>query len=256
MRDNHPERIQTSMLHQMHTEGNNVERTKPVHGRTHHPIMQYQNGGIILRILTTLPQTDHERRRALKDKGWIRLKEPEHLLTAIIISIPLMACTSAITLGIFNIFSTISFQDLGITGGSFSFSIGLPAVLGVLAILVIHELLHLLFIPDFLGSERTGAGITALGGFVHTEEVLARSRYLLITIAPFAVISVLLPVILGLSGLLTPAFFFPVLLNSLGSSVDILTLMLVLVQVPPGSSLVCNGTDTCWKRNTEAADGR
>jgi hypothetical protein len=166
-----------------------------------------------------------------------------------------MALNAAITLGIFNIFSTISFQDLGIIGSSFSFSIGLPTVIGILAVLFLHELLHLIFIPDFLRSDRTGAGITAVGGFVYTEEVLTRSRHLLITITPFAIISVLLPVILGMSGLLTPAFFFPILLNSLGSSVDILTLILVLVQVPPGSSLVSNGPITCWKQEAKAVDG-
>ncbi|MBN1763399.1 MAG: DUF3267 domain-containing protein [Methanomicrobia archaeon] len=202
-----------------------------------------------MRIFTRLPPTDPERLSNLQDRGWVRLREPKRLLMAFLLSLPLMAVTAALTLGIFTLFSAFSLEDLGFAGPSFSlsFSISLPLILGILAVLVCHELCHLLFIPNVLRSDRTGVGIIAFGAFVYTEEVLSRSRFLLITISPFAIISVLVPIVLGIAGLLTPAFFFPILLSAMGSSVDLLTVILVLTQVPPGASLVNNGSVTCWK---------
>jgi len=200
-------------------------------------------------VLTSLPQADQEKLKDLRSRGWVRLKEPANALTAIMVSLPLMAVTGALTVGIFMLFSAFPLEDPGYAGESFSlsFSLGLSLVLGVIAVLVCHELLHLLFIPDVLHSRKTGVGLTAVGGFVYTEEVLSRSRHLLISIAPFAVISLILPFLLGIAGLLTPAFFVPILLNSLGSSVDILTMILVLIQVPKGGMLVSSGGATCWK---------
>jgi len=208
-----------------------------------------------LHILTRLPPTDPERLEALRGRGWVRLKEPEHLLTALLASLPLMACTAALTAGIFALFSASPLQDTGVAGPAFSlsFTIGLPFILGIIVVLVGHELIHLLLIPNVRSSGSTGVGITALGGFVYTGDVLTRRRHLLISVAPFAILSVLVPVLLGLAGLLSPAFFFPLLLNSLGSSVDLLTAILVVVQVPPGASLVSSGSVTCWKEGGEGA---
>ncbi|MBN1455695.1 MAG: DUF3267 domain-containing protein [Methanomicrobia archaeon] len=213
-----------------------------------------KNGGNIVHIFTRLPPTDPERLGDLQNRGWVRLGEPKCALTALLVSLPLMAVTAALTLGIFTLFAAFSREDLGFAGPSFSlsFSISLPLVLGILAVLVCHELSHLLFIPNVLRSDSTGVGMTVLGAVVYTEEVLSRSRHLLISIAPFAIISVLVPIVLGIAGLLTPAFFVPILLNSLGSSVDLLIAMLVLTQVPAGASLVSNGRVTCWKEAGES----
>lgn len=50
--------------------------------------------------------------------------------------------------------------------------------------------------------------MTVAGGVVATEEEILKSRYIFITIAPFMIISIILPLILGVFGLLTPTLKF------------------------------------------------
>jgi hypothetical protein len=179
---------------------------------------------------------------------WVKLKEPGNSLTAILESIPFMALNATITLLIAGMFVPVSLGYFGMTGGSFSFQINLPALVsGALGILVAHELIHLLCIPDFIRSETTSLGITYGGGFVYTEEQLTRTRYLIISFAPFIILSIILPFILGMLNLLSPVIIGFLLLNSLGSSVDILIALHVLIQVPSRAYLVANGKDSYWK---------
>jgi hypothetical protein len=179
---------------------------------------------------------------------WVKLEEPKNMLTAILASIPLMALNATITLLIAGMFVPVSPEYFGIGGTTFSFQIDLlPLLFGVVGILVAHELVHLLCIPDFIRSDTTCMGITYGGGFVYTEEPLTRTRYLIISFAPFIVISLILPFILGMLHLLSPLILGLLVLNSLGSSVDILIAALVLMQVPSKAYLVANGRDTYWK---------
>jgi hypothetical protein len=170
------------------------------------------------------------------------------MLTAILASIPFMALNFTITLLIVGMFVPVTLQYFGIAGTSFSFQIDLlPLVAGVVGILVAHELVHLLCIPDFIRSDTTGVGIMYGGGFAYTEEPLTRTRFIIISFAPFIAISVILPLILGMLHLLSPLITGLLLVNSLGSSVDILMAVLVLMQVPPRAHLVANGRETYWK---------
>jgi hypothetical protein len=70
---------------------------------------------------------------------------------------------------------------------------------------------------------------------------------MLISVAPFVVISLIMPLMLGVAGILGPLAICLILLNALGSSVDLLTLLLVAFQAPAGSRLVSNGWKTYWK---------
>jgi hypothetical protein len=175
---------------------------------------------------------DTQKQRDLTASQWVKLKEPKTMLTAILASIPFMALNATITLLIAGMFVPVSFEYFGIAGTSFSFQIDLLPLFGVVGILVAHELVHLLCIPDFIRSDTTSIGVTYGGGFVYTEEKLTRTRYLIISFAPFITISLILPVILGMLNLLSPLVVGVLLLNSLGSSVDILVALLVLIQVP------------------------
>ncbi len=159
-----------------------------------------------------------------------------------------MASNSLITVLIAGMFVPVSFGYFGIAGASFSFQINLPGLLVSLAgILVVHELIHLLCIPDFIRSGTTSVGITYGGGFVYTEEQLTRTRFIIISFAPFITLSLILPFILGMLNLLSPLVLGVLLVNSLGSSVDILVALLVLIQVPSRSHLRANGRETYWK---------
>ncbi len=177
---------------------------------------------------------DKQKELGLTASQWVKLKEPKTMLTAILASIPFMALNATITLLIAGTFVPVSLEYFGLAGTSFSFQIDLLPLFGVVGILVAHELVHLLCIPDFIRSDTTFIGVTYGGGFVYTEEKLTWTRYLIISFAPFITISLILPVILGMLNLLSPLIVGVLILNSLGSSVDILVALLVLIQVPPG----------------------
>ena len=61
-----------------------------------------------------------------------------------------------------------------------------------------------LYYTDFIRSDTTCIGITFGGGFVYTEEPLTRTRFIIISFAPFIAISLILPFILGMLHLLSP----------------------------------------------------
>ena len=111
-------------------------------------------------------------------------------------------------------------------------------------LLIVHELLHAVFIPNFTSSKKTFWGITPFGGFVSTTEQLSKLQFILISISPFIGLSVLMPVLFRLVGLYNDYITFLALLNALSSSVDILNLFLIIFQVPNGSCIITNGVET------------
>ncbi len=200
-----------------------------------------------MKLIHKMPQSDEQKHLELIDHGWILLKEPKTFLLIIIVSIPLMIINTLICLGAIHIFSDITFQEFGIASVPFTITIDLGVILGIFLILVIHELIHLMFVPNFIKSRQTFIGLTIFGGFVYTEEEISKTRYIIITIAPFIILSILLPIILGLFGLLTTTLKFFILLNAASSSVDMFILFLLLSQVPKDSILKSNGMKTYWK---------
>ena len=200
-----------------------------------------------MKILNKLPKSNQNLHVDLINNGWIPMKEPKNLTSAILLSIPLMIVASMISIGVINIFSSISLRDFGFTSGGISITINLSVILGIVLLLIIHELLHLMFIPNFMKSEKTSVGLTLFGGFVITEEEISKSRYIIITIAPFLIISIIFPLILSVLGLLTTTLKFLIILNAMGSSVDLLNLLLIMKQVPKNATLKCNGPNTYWK---------
>ncbi|HEU65914.1 MAG TPA: DUF3267 domain-containing protein [Chloroflexi bacterium] len=200
-----------------------------------------------MKIRFTLLKPDDDLHAELIERGWIPLREPRNLGVAILLSIPLMVVAALISIGIISVVSTISFEEFGFTPDSFSITINLGIIFLIILVVVLHELLHLVFIPNFLRSQKTFVGLNLLGGFVISEDEIARSRYILITIAPFIIISVILPVILGVLGLLTSTVKLLIILNAMASSVDILNLLLITKQVPKKAILRSNGPRTYWK---------
>ncbi|WP_292465818.1 DUF3267 domain-containing protein [Methanolobus sp.] len=201
-----------------------------------------------MKIVSKIPATNSQRHDKLIGDGWTALKEPQSLMTAMAASIPLAILNLVLTIGIFWLFQPFRMADFGFNPDGFSISISLPAIAGLLLLLITHEMLHLVMVPDFLSSGSTYMGITYAGGFVYTEEEIPRLRYLLITILPFVIISVLLPLVLGSADLLATMAMALILLNSMASSVDVLSFILVATQAPVGSHMTSNGTKTYWKQ--------
>jgi hypothetical protein len=200
-----------------------------------------------MKILNKLPKSNPSLHLDLINNGWVPMKEPKNLISAILLSIPLMIVTAIITIWIINIFSTISWSDFGLTSDSISITINLEIIFLLILLLVLHELLHLIFIPNFIKSEKTYIGLTLFGGFVITEEEISKSRYIFITLAPFIIISIISPLILSVLGILTTTLKFLIILNSMASSVDILNILLIIKQVHKNGTLKSNGPDTYWK---------
>lgn len=208
-----------------------------------------------MKLLYKLPKSNPNLHLDLIKNGWIPMKEPKNLISAILLSIPLMIVASMISIGVINIFSSISWRDFGFTSGGISININLSVILGIVFLLIIHELLHLMFIPNFMKSEKTSIGLTLFGAFVMTEEKISKPRYMFITIAPFMIISVIFPLILSICGLLTTTIKFLIILNSMGSSVDLLNVLLIMKQVPKNATLTSNGANTYWKNALAEQEG-
>ncbi|WP_242850543.1 DUF3267 domain-containing protein [Clostridium lundense] len=211
-------------------------------------LILWQKGVGNIKVKNNMPKADKEKHLALVKEQWVQLKEPKSIGSAILISVPIMILNAIITVSIINIVSPISLKEFGLSENSFSININGFQILGIFLTLIIHEFIHLIFIPNFIKSDETFIGLTPFGGYVYSEEVIAKSRYILITIAPFIVISIILPLILGVLGLLSPSMKFLILLNSMGASVDILNLINVLFQVPSSSNLTSCGMNTYWKK--------
>lgn len=200
-----------------------------------------------MKLIMKLPKSNPKLHLNLIEDNWIPMKEPKNVASAILLSIPLMIIAGSISIFVLNIVSSISLSEFGITTNGYAFTIYFSDILWLVLLLVLHELIHLIFIPNFIKSEKTYAGLTVFGGFVFTEEEISKARYIIITIAPFVIISLILPLVLSVFGLLTTTVKFLIILNALGSSVDLLNLILVIKQVPKNAVLKSNGPYTYWR---------
>ena len=204
----------------------------------------------MLKYVKSIPPTDKEVRDSFIKAGWKRIKEPSNLPGAILLSIPFMALGVLFSFLVIALFNPSFVDSLGqvFDSGAFSINIKFYYILYAYITIFLHEMVHAVFIPDFIKSGKTYFGIRPWGGFVYTTQKLSKSRLLLITVAPFIILSVFLPAVLGISGLLGGFIAFLVLLNAAASSVDLLNATLIILQVPSGSLMVSNGFETYYRR--------
>ena len=208
-----------------------------------------------MKYIKQIPETDKGLSEKLKLEGWTRLRGPNNLLQAILLSLPFMLINALISLAIIY-FLDPSFKrsvnnllnnpeiDIKISGSFVSLILYISIFI---VFIIIHELLHALFIPNIFKSDRTSWGTNGISAFVYTREIIKKGRYLLITIMPFILLSMVLPLILKFLGFLTPFGIFLILINSLASSVDCLNTFIILFQVPKNSYLQSNGFETYFK---------
>ena len=197
-----------------------------------------------------IPQPDPELREALLAEGWKQMKEPQSLFWAILFSIPFMIINASLcylVLLLVNPSYGHMVYDFLFSGSSWHFTIRFDYIIYVYLYVVAHEFIHLVFIPNFYSSDKTYIGIKPWGGFVFTAEKLSKSRFLLITVAPYLVFSILAPIILGLADLLSGFLLLLIFLNAFSSSVDSLNAFLIAIQVPNGSTIVGNGFETYYR---------
>jgi len=206
-----------------------------------------EEGGILVRFINKLPKSNPTVHLELINNKWMPLREPKNVISAILVSTPLMIIAALISIWIIKMISSISLNEFGFTQSKFEFTFNLNLIVWLFVLVVIHELIHLIFIPNFIKSEKTYVGMMLFGGFVITEEEISKSRYMIITIAPFVIISIILPLLLSMLGLLTTTMKFLIILNAMASSVDLLNLLLIMKQVPKKAIIKNNGPNTYWK---------
>jgi hypothetical protein len=195
-----------------------------------------------------IPKTDQHLSESLLSNGWIKIREPKSLFTAILLSIPLMVLNAALTLfAVAPIRSWVIRLGEMMLGDGIALNITVVPIVGILGIfvyLIIHELLHAVFTPNFPKSKKTHWGISFFGGFVSTTEEITKGRFILISIVPFIVLSLAMPALfIAFNGYI--AFF--AILNALGSSIDILNIITITFQVPNGGRIINNGFETYFK---------
>ncbi|WP_160680569.1 DUF3267 domain-containing protein [Clostridium sp. C8-1-8] len=203
-----------------------------------------------MRYIKKMPSTDMELSNRLIAEGWRKLKEPSSMGQTMFFSIPFIFFNGAISLLIsYNLYTPLK-GFLATEHVNFTFNIS-PWALLYLAIIgmfmLVHELLHACFIPNFLQSDKTYWGINGFNGFVFTTEKIKKGRFLIISIMPFFLLSIVLPFLLKALGLLNGFTIFLCLINAMGSCADCLNLCLVAVQVPKGAYIVNNGFETYFK---------
>lgn len=198
-----------------------------------------------------IPSTDKELSSKLISEGWVKLKEPSNLGMATLLSIPFMFINGIISMGIFY-YLYPPLKELFFNQHEFSitFKVNLFTLVYVVILFIymtIHEFIHAFFIPNVFKSDKTYWGINGLCGFVYTTEKIKRNRFLVISIMPFILLSVIVPFILSFLGWLNGFIIFLCLMNAMGSCVDCLNICLVTIQVPRNSYIINNGFETYFK---------
>ncbi|MEQ8154655.1 MAG: DUF3267 domain-containing protein [Clostridiaceae bacterium] len=204
-----------------------------------------------MRYSKKIPSTDKELSTKLISEGWTKLKEPSNLGISTLLSAPFMLINGIISMGI----SSYLYPQLkGFFNSehdyNISFTVNLFTLIYVVIIfmfMIIHEFIHACFIPNVFKSDEIYWGINGFFGFVYTTEKIKKSRFLIISIMPFVLLSVILPFIINFLGLLNEFTIFLCLINAMASCVDCLNMCLVEKQVPKGSYIVNNGFETYFK---------
>lgn len=205
-----------------------------------------------MKHIKNLPSTDNKISEKLIQGGWVRLKEPSSISKTILFSFPLMIINGIIAMTI----SFYLYPDIKniLNGDTFSISIKLDLFsllyIGIFILfMIVHEFIHGVFIPNGVKSDKVYWGINGLFAFVYTTEIIKKSRYIIISIMPFILLSILLPFILKFFGLLNGFTIALCVINAMGSSVDCFNILLILKQAPKGSYIISNGTETYFKKN-------
>jgi len=202
-----------------------------------------------MKFFKKIPPTDKELSIFLVSDGWRLIIEPSNFALAILCSIPLMVVNGVLAyILIMPYYNPI--QRI-IENASISFEMNIFDMLYGLIIfsliLITHEFFHAIFIPNFISSNKTFWGFNINGGFVGTSEKIRKDNFILISMAPYILISLVMPLILGSLGFMNGFVFFLIIFNAMASSVDVLSMILILFQVPRKSLITANGFETYYK---------
>lgn len=202
-----------------------------------------------MKYISKIPKKSIETYNEIINSGWNALKEPKNLILATIISVPISFISIYISLLFLNNINNYPSQIIEnlFHSSKIVINIRLSYIFLIYIYILIHEIIHLIFVPNFVKSKSTFISVKFWGGFVYTEEEMSKYRFLLVTILPFVILSFVSPFILNLLGINPSIILTLVIINSAGSSVDILTFFLVLFQVPRNSTIKNSGIKTFFR---------
>lgn len=203
-----------------------------------------------MKYVKKIPTTDKKLSQELQKHGWKKINEPTNLAIATICSMPFAFSLGGIVIFIAYLLNPLLFDF--IKNQSFSFTINFDAfslayIVIILVFMMIHELIHAMFVPNFIKSDKTFIGINGIFGFVFTTEPIKKGRFIIISIMPCVLLSFVFLLILNFFGLLNGYTVFLCILNAIGSCVDFLNVFLVALQVPNGNTIINNGFETYYK---------
>ena len=205
-----------------------------------------------MKYVKKMPQTDKQLSSELISDGWSKLKEPSSLSMATLMSLPFMIINTVIYMVLIYFLYPPLREVLTSSEVDIIFSIDIIALVLLLSaslvLMIIHEFIHALFIPNVLKSDKTFWGINGLYGFVFSTEKFKKGRFIIISIMPFILLSIILPIILSYMGLLNVYTIALCLINAAGSCVDMLNIFLIARQVPNNSLIINNGFETYFKK--------
>lgn len=202
-----------------------------------------------MRYINKILRKNNEVYDEMVSEGWQFLKEPKGLRQATLISIPISLISAIVSiLFLISVNGKLSDSISRIfSSNQININIKLSYIILIYLYILFHEIIHLVFIPQFIKSKSTFISLKWWGGFVYTEEELSKFRFLVITIMPFIMLSFIFPIILIGIGVSPILVLILVTINSAGSSVDILNFFLIIVQVPNKGIIKNIGTKTLFK---------
>lgn len=169
---------------------------------------------------------------------WNLLKEPKNLIVTQVIALPIGLICAGLIFFILHYFRGIYIPKFGI-----------EYILAYFLMIPIHEMIHALCYPGGLNSKDTVIGYWAEVSvfYAYNSCILKRNRYLLVYIAPFAVLSIIPTIVMLFLDFKSDLLLLIVLFNALSSCVDIFNCILILLQVPKEGLVVNSEEKTYWK---------
>lgn len=203
-----------------------------------------------MKYVKKLPVADKGLSVQLLNNGWKMIWEPRNLALATLLSFPFAFLLGGMTLWLAYLLEPRLLDFISSESFEISFNIDLKLLLFIVAVftyMLIHELIHAVFIPNFAKSEKTFWGLNGLFGFVFTTEPIKKGRFLIISVMPFILLSLVPLYLLNIFDSLNWYTLGLCLINAAGSCVDFLNALLIAFQVKSGHTIINNGFETYYK---------
>lgn len=196
-----------------------------------------------MKYLKKISKSNLELSNELSFKRWVKLNEPKNFKMSLLLIIPLAFTNTMLSFIVLMSFNNPIRRSINnFSNNDISKHLNLYTLIiifiSLIAIIIIHKLLHIIFIPSFRKVKGSYWKNSVFGIYFVTKEKLLKRKYVFVSLMPFFTISIMLPVLFGVFGLINWIIIFLAIFNSLISSIDMLKLYLILVQTPRNSYII------------------